>query len=152
EFYRRMQRLLDPRTKARTEKMCALRWTALAGAVVLSLAVVCSAITVQGTRKAGAGSGPFASKKAMAQAGVGFRLSRQERSGGWLSQYGPAPTALVVRALLQGGVSPESEAVTRALAFLETFRQPDHGFYADAEPTYNTAIVLSTLALVPGDK
>ena len=38
----------------------------------------------------------------------------------------------------------------RGLACLERFRQDDHGYYADDEPAYNTAIVLSLLTMLPG--
>jgi beta-lactamase regulating signal transducer with metallopeptidase domain len=148
EFYRRMQRLLSERGE--TEKACAKKWSVLGGAVVLSAAILCCGISVQAAR---APAESNANKKISAEErGIRYLLSRQEKSGGWISEFGPAPTAMIIRSLLQHGESVDSAAVKKGLEFLEKFRQRDNGYYADTEPTYNTAIVLSTLAMIPGEK
>ena len=139
EFYRRMQRLLA--SGETTEKQCGAGWTLAAGVVVLAVALGVSSLTVEAAKVRAVSP---------EQKGVAFLLSKQEHGGGWMSEMGPAPTALVVKALLGSGMSLQDGAVARGVAFLETFKQSDGGYYGDSEPTYNTAIVLTTLAMLPG--
>lgn len=78
-----------------------------------------------------------------------FLLSQQSPDGSWIAQAGPGPTAMVLRALLQAN-HPLSEApLQKALAFIASTRQPDGGYYTNSNATYNTAIVLATLAKLP---
>jgi squalene-hopene/tetraprenyl-beta-curcumene cyclase len=69
-----------------------------------------------------------------------------------MPKAGPAITAMVVKGLLQAGKPADDPAIQKALAFIEKCHQPDGGFYVDSNVTYNTSIVLSTLALLPREK
>lgn len=142
EFFRRMQRLL---ADTPTEKCCSARWSAAAASLVLLLAAGAASLTLQARTPEDPGA--LAERRALR-----YLLAQQQPSGGWLPQYGPAPTALVLRSLLQSGMTPEQVPVRRARTFLEAFRQDDGGYYSDTEPTYNTAIVLSVLTLLPGNE
>ena len=86
------------------------------------------------------------------QRGVAFLLHHQRADGAWLGRYGPAVTALVTKALLQEGAGANETPVRKALAFIESCRHADGGFYGNTEPLYNTAIVMRTLADMPGDR
>lgn len=80
-----------------------------------------------------------------------FLLSKQGEDGAWIPQAGPAITAMVVKGLLQADKPLNDPAILKALAYIEKTRQPDGGFYVDSNVTYNTSIVLSTLAELPRD-
>lgn len=82
--------------------------------------------------------------------GLGYLLANQGKDGSWVPQPGPAVTALAVKGLLLAGYSPDFPAIVKGMAFIESFHKADGGFYGQALPTYNTAIVLSTLAVFPG--
>ena len=75
---------------------------------------------------------------------------RQQPDGAWLGRYGPAVTALVIRAFLQAGESSTAPQVARGLHFIETCRRADGGYYLLDEPAYNTAIVVRTLSMLHG--
>ncbi|NNM84648.1 MAG: hypothetical protein HKL96_02665 [Phycisphaerales bacterium] len=84
--------------------------------------------------------------------GLGYLVKHQEPNGSWLGEVGPAVTALAVKALVQGGLPMSSPAVARGMKFIESTREPDGGFYVhNLLQNYNTSIVLSTLAALPGD-
>lgn len=91
---------------------------------------------------------PAAAAKAEIKA-VHWLLAHQNKTGAWLHYVGPAGTALVVKGLIQAGYSPNFPAVKKAIKYIESYRQADGGFYKNALPNYNTAIVLSTLAVLP---
>ncbi len=78
--------------------------------------------------------------------GIAFLRRRQDTNGAWLGRYGPAVTALVIKALIQDGYSTHSAPVRRGLDFIESRRHANGGFYGNTEPLYNTAIVMRTLA------
>ncbi len=83
--------------------------------------------------------------------GLNYLLTVQQPNGAWLDQVGPATTALVVKAFVQAGIPVSSPAIARALHFIESTHQPDGGFYVhNMLQNYNTSIVLSTLAMLPG--
>jgi squalene-hopene/tetraprenyl-beta-curcumene cyclase len=84
-------------------------------------------------------------KKALA-----FLLTQQDKDGAWVPQVGPAITAMVAKGLVQAGTPVENPALKKALAFIESTKQADGGYYKESNPNYNSAIVLSTLAAVPG--
>lgn len=83
--------------------------------------------------------------------GIDYLLAHQDDSGAWLPQVGPAVTAMVVRGLVQAGKPLDDPAVQKALRFIESLHQKDGGYYKDSNPNYNSAIVLSTFAALPGD-
>lgn len=87
----------------------------------------------------------------MEQKGIGYLLAQQDKDGAWLPQVGPAVTAMVVKGLVQSGRPLADPAVKKGLDFIETCRQKDGGYYRDTNPNYNASIVLSTLAVLPGD-
>ncbi len=80
-------------------------------------------------------------KKALA-----YLLTKQGPNGAWLPEVGPAVTAMVVKALVQSGKTADDPALAKALAFIQSTKQKDGGFYKDSNPNYNSAIVLSTFA------
>lgn len=83
--------------------------------------------------------------------GLNYLLTVQQPNGSWLDQVGPATTALVVKAFLQAGIPASSPAIAKAIHFIESTHQPDGGFYVhNMLQNYNTSIVLSTLAILPG--
>ncbi|HTV48948.1 MAG TPA: prenyltransferase/squalene oxidase repeat-containing protein [Phycisphaerae bacterium] len=84
--------------------------------------------------------------------GLNYLLANQGKDGSWVPQPGPAVTALAVKGLLMAGYSPDFPAIVNGMKFIESFHKADGGFYDQALPTYNTAIVLSTLAIFPGHK
>lgn len=84
--------------------------------------------------------------------GLAFLRAAQESTGGWLSATGPGVTALAVRALLQSGDSLDSPPVRRGLEFIESTHQSDGGYYTSTNPSYNTALVVSMLATLPGNQ
>jgi squalene-hopene/tetraprenyl-beta-curcumene cyclase len=68
-----------------------------------------------------------------------------------MAQTGPAVTAMVVKGLLHSGLAADDPRIVKALAYIETFRQADGGYYRDAWPNYCTSIVLSLFAELPRD-
>lgn len=80
---------------------------------------------------------------------INYLLKIQDKTGAWSPETGPAVTALVVRGLVQSGRSLDDPAVAKGLAFIETFRQPDGGYYKDAWPNYCTCIVLGMMHELP---
>ena len=83
--------------------------------------------------------------------GLNYLLTVQQPNGAWLDQVGPATTALVVKAFLQAGIPASSPAIVHALHYIKSTHQPDGGFYVhNMLQNYNTSIVLSTLAILPG--
>ncbi len=81
--------------------------------------------------------------------GIDYLLKVQEKDGSWMPQVGPAVTALITKALLQSGRTPNDEPVKKALEFIETMKQKDGGYYKDTNPNYNSSVVLSTYAMIP---
>jgi squalene-hopene/tetraprenyl-beta-curcumene cyclase len=66
-------------------------------------------------------------------------------------QVGPAITAMAAKGLIQAAaptakLPPDNPPLLKALAFIETTKQKDGGYYRDSNPNYNSAIVLSTFA------
>ena len=85
--------------------------------------------------------------------GIDFLLTKQDKTtGAWLPQVGPAVTAMVVKGLINGGKAVDDPAIVKALEFIETCHQKDGGYYKDSNPNYNSAVVLSMFAAIPGDK
>jgi squalene-hopene/tetraprenyl-beta-curcumene cyclase len=75
--------------------------------------------------------------------GVAFLRLRQDAKGGWSTQREPGVTALVVTALLRSGQVPRGDpAVTKALAYLESFIGPRGGLSEAAHANYATSIAL----------
>jgi squalene-hopene/tetraprenyl-beta-curcumene cyclase len=87
----------------------------------------------------------------MEKKAVAYLLSRQDANGAWLAQVGPGVTALVTRGLIQSGKPADDPVIKKAMAYIESTRQSDGGYYVGGQPTYHTAIVLSLLARMPGD-
>lgn len=81
-----------------------------------------------------------------------FLLSTQGKEGAWLAKVGPAVTAMVVKGLVQNGKSVDDPAVAKALDFIASCKQKDGGYYVESNPNYNSSIVLSMYASLPGVK
>jgi len=160
EFFLRMRELLEHPVGA--QPRCTRWFSCCSGTLLLALAAGASAMSVGGQRPAAAPPVSAAARvpawsgteyPALERRGLAYLLAHQDPGGAWLPQTGPAMTALVVKALLQAGEPATAEPVRRGLAFIEQLHQPDEGYYLEAapsNPTYNTAIVLSTLSLLPG--
>lgn len=86
----------------------------------------------------------------MRLAALRYLSRRQEPDGAWLGRYGPAVTALVIRAFLKAGEPSTAPQVARGLQFIQTCRQVNGGYYLFDEPAYNTAIVIRTLSMLHG--
>lgn len=80
---------------------------------------------------------------------IEFLLSKQEANGAWMPQVGPAVTAMIAESLLRAGYKADSPQVAKAVAFVESCRKPDGGYYASTHVTYNTALSLNLLAALP---
>jgi squalene-hopene/tetraprenyl-beta-curcumene cyclase len=83
---------------------------------------------------------------------VAFLIKQQDAEGGWTPAVGPAITAMVVRGLVESGTPVSDPAVAKGLAFIETMKQKDGGYYKDTNPNYNSALVLSLYASLPEGK
>lgn len=75
---------------------------------------------------------------------VGFLRNTQEDDGSWTSSTAPGISGLVVRSLLESGLSPEDPVVARGLAHLRSFVQKDGGIYypSTTHRNYETCIAL----------
>lgn len=82
--------------------------------------------------------------------GLAYIRAAQKDDGSWVADWGPAVTAMVVKALVQSGEKPDSPVITKAVKFILASQKtegPSKGAFVDKRlGTYNTAIVLSTLA------
>ncbi len=83
--------------------------------------------------------------------GLDYLLKVQEKDGAWVPQVGPAITGMVVKALVQSGRKLDDPAVKKGLDFIETCKQKDGGYYHESNPNYNSSVILSTFAMLPGD-
>ncbi len=171
EFYRRMKNLLRHPAPPTCESPAQVKW-------LLGAAVAMAIATTTLTLRAGAGVPlwPQPNLAAMASTrtsipgdvrglehrsfnraaavdrGMAYLLRHQGVQGQWLGRYGPAVTALVVKALVAGGDSWTARPVRAALTYIESCRHADGGFYTNVEPAYNTAIVIRTLAALPRNR
>ncbi len=171
EFYQRMKQLLRHPAAKSAESTTQLKW-------MVSAAVVLAMVTTTITLRAGAGMPLWTQPGIMALAnlrapvagtvsershrtfnpavavdrGMAYLLRHQGKQGQWLGRYGPAVTALVVKALVASGHSWTARPVRNALTYIESCRHADGGFYTNAEPAYNTAIVIRTLASLPSHR
>ncbi|MGC8553014.1 MAG: M56 family metallopeptidase [Phycisphaerae bacterium] len=164
DFYARMRRLLSKAGEMEPGDI-GRRWIISGTAVLLLPILVLSSITIctyarpAAAAEASSAASDWANGGSAAAAtshstaalhrGIEYLLHRQGRRGQWLGHIGPAVTALVVKALVGAGYLLQSPPVKRGLEFIEDCRHSDGGFYADVEPQYNTAIVLSVLRDLP---
>lgn len=91
-------------------------------------------------------------------AGAKFLLAKQEANGSWGGKFGPAITAMAVKALVQAGEKPDAPAMKKAIDFILSQQvQPGQlpgedrlrgAFSSQALANYNTAVCISTLVLV----
>jgi squalene-hopene/tetraprenyl-beta-curcumene cyclase len=78
--------------------------------------------------------------------GVAFLKKTQSADGSWSAKRaGPGITALVVAAMVRGGVSPDDPAVAKGLAYLESKVQKDGGIYDKQLANYTTSVGLMAL-------
>ena len=86
------------------------------------------------------------SKAAVGRA-LHYLAAQQKPNGSWQDQ--PAISALVVSAMLgsgQEGFGAKSEVVSKALAYIRTFAQPDGGIYDKTYAVYSTCVCVTALA------
>jgi beta-lactamase regulating signal transducer with metallopeptidase domain len=121
------------------DRRCTRRWTLAVSLCVLLLTAALGAVSLADNSLA-------SQVRSHEVRGVAFLLAHQSASGGWLTDIGPAPTALVVRSLLQAGVPADHPTILRARRYVASCRQSDGGYYANDEPAYHTAVVLSMYA------
>jgi squalene-hopene/tetraprenyl-beta-curcumene cyclase len=150
EFYQRMDFLL--RHGESIHIFLSRRTTVVVSCLVALLTVFGAVVTFGHPRLPETNKSSLNSALHAQHAGIAYLLQQQEDSGGWLTQTGPGVTALTLRALLQNGQPLDSAPVRRALDYIQSTHRQDGGFYVDGQPSYNTAIVLSTLAQIPGDR
>ncbi|MDD4889185.1 MAG: terpene cyclase/mutase family protein, partial [Phycisphaerae bacterium] len=86
-------------------------------------------------------------------AGAKFLLAAQQPDGSWGGKYGPAMTALVVKAVVDAGQPADSPALKKAIDFVVSQQIADDSkmkgsFSAKELANYNTAICLSMLVAV----
>ncbi|NNM84649.1 MAG: hypothetical protein HKL96_02670 [Phycisphaerales bacterium] len=164
DFYARMQRLLSKAGEMELGDV-GRRWIISGTALLLLPILAVSSITictharpataaeaVSAANAWGNGASAVAASSqgsATLHRGIAYLLRRQGGRGQWLGHVGPAVTALVVKALVDAGYPLQSRPVLRGLEFIESCRHRDGGFYANVEPQYNTAIVLSVLRELP---
>lgn len=94
-------------------------------------------------------SAASASRQQMIDRCVEFlRVRGQAEDGSFSAASGIGPTGLVVSGLLAVGVSPQDPMVSKGLAYLEKFVQPDGGIYGpdSLHRNYDTCIVLVALS------
>jgi len=79
--------------------------------------------------------------------GVNFLKTTQGEGGSWTSPTQPGISGMVVYSLLAAGTPVDDPAVAKGLKHLESFAQPDGGFYAPttAHKNYETSIILMAL-------
>ncbi len=89
------------------------------------------------------GAATSQSTRTLTDRGIAFLRPRQDAKGGWSTQREPGVTALVVTARLRSGqVAPGEPAVTKALAYLESFIGPKGGLSEAPHANYSTSIAL----------
>ena len=76
----------------------------------------------------------------------------QAEDGSFSSFAGPGVTALVTKAILQHGRSPDEPVVARALAHLETFVHPDGGINRDGSLYRNYETSLGVMAFAAANE
>jgi squalene-hopene/tetraprenyl-beta-curcumene cyclase len=85
-------------------------------------------------------------RQAVIDKGVEFLKKSQSADGSWSAKRaGPGITALVVAAMVRGGVSPDDPAVVKGLAYLESKVQKDGGIYDKQLANYTTSVGLMAL-------
>jgi len=82
---------------------------------------------------------------------TGKALTGPKEERAWMPQAGPGVTALILKGLVESGMKADDPVVVKGLAFIETFRQTDGGYYKNSNGNYNTSVVLSLFPLLPGD-
>lgn len=85
--------------------------------------------------------------QALISKGAAYLRGTQAPDGSWSARRtGPGITALVVAALVRGGVSPDDPAIVKALGYLEKSVQKDGGIYEKFLANYTTSVALMALA------
>jgi squalene-hopene/tetraprenyl-beta-curcumene cyclase len=85
-------------------------------------------------------------RQALFDKGVAFLKKTQSQDGSWSAKRaGPGITALVVAAMVRGGVSPDDPTVAKGLAYLESKVQKDGGIYDKQLANYTTSVGLMAL-------
>ena len=118
-------------------------------AIVLAVSIVALTLALPGSARAASQRDPsmlLESKAAVGRA-LHYLAGQQKPNGSWQDQ--PAITALVVSGMLgsgQEGFGARSEVVSKALAYIRTFAQPDGGIYDKYYATYSTSLCVTALA------
>jgi squalene-hopene/tetraprenyl-beta-curcumene cyclase len=81
-----------------------------------------------------------------------LRTQGQASDGSYSAQAGPAITAIVTAAILKHGRTPEDPQVSRALAYLQGFVQPDGGIYAKNSKVQNYETSIAMLCFSAANK
>jgi squalene-hopene/tetraprenyl-beta-curcumene cyclase len=93
-----------------------------------------------------AGSAKAEDQQALFDKGVAYLKKSQSANGSWSEKRaGPGITALVVAAMVRGGVSPDDPTVAKALAYLESKVRKDGGIYDKELANYTTSVALMAL-------
>ena len=125
----------------------------------IALALLCTAVLAGLTSGAGAEPTRDVSLKLESRAAVQRALQKlealQHEDGSWCGD--PAITALVVTAMVGSGrqeFRPDSQTVSRALAYVRGFARPDGSVYGKFYPNYTTSLAAMALveAGLPQDK
>lgn len=121
-------------------------------ALVCVLAILLSGVFLPGRAEALTKEDHETARKSIEKAIEFFRKTQGE-DGSWSPRAGPAITGLVVAAMLdQPNIGPNDPTVRRGIEFILSKVQPDGGIYDGMLPNYNTAISISALTRVRGDR
>lgn len=83
---------------------------------------------------------------------VDYLAKAQSPEGAFTPQAGPAVTALVTAALLKNGRTADDPIVSKSLAYLQTFVQPDGGIYLPESNHRNYETCISIVAFSAANK
>lgn len=84
--------------------------------------------------------------------GIAYLTSAQGDDGSFSKQSGPGVTALAATALLRNGRTVDDPAVSKALAYLESFVQPDGGIHAKDSLYKNYETCLAMMCFAEANK
>jgi squalene-hopene/tetraprenyl-beta-curcumene cyclase len=118
-------------------------------ALALLLPALAPAVLSSAVNPAAAGAAETAAiREAIAKGSAHLVNEVQAADGSFAGELGPAVTALGVTALVRSGTPADDPAVTKGIAHLLSFRQPDGGIHVVGSPVANYETCIALLALV----